>query len=49
MYHSVVEVKKIAVLNFSKLSLKVASAYMLPQSSDICLQKIMIVDAGLLH
>ena len=31
--------KKIAVLSFSKLSFKVVSAYMLPQSSDICLQK----------
>ena len=42
MYHSVVKVKKIAVLSFSKLSFKVASAYMLPQSSDICLQKVVI-------
>ena len=33
MYHSVVKVKKIAVLSFSKLSFKVASAYMLPQST----------------
>ena len=42
MYHSVtvVKVKKIVVLSFSKLSFKVASAYMLPQSSDICLQKV---------
>ena len=40
MYHSVVKVKKIAVLSFSKLSYKVASAYMLSQSSDICLQKV---------
>ena len=42
MYHSVVKVKKIPFLNFSKLSLKGASAYMLPQSSDICLQKVVI-------
>ena len=43
MYHSVVKVlKKIAVLSFSKLSFKVASVYMLPQSSDICLQKVVI-------
>ena len=42
VYHSVVKVKKIAVLSFSKLSFKVASAYMLPQSSDICLQKVVI-------
>ena len=43
MYHSVVKVyKKIAVLSFSKLSFKLASAYMLPQSSDICLQKVVI-------
>ena len=34
--------KRIAVLSFSKLSFKVASAYMLQQSSDICLQKIVI-------
>ena len=40
MYHSVVKVKKIAVLSFSKLSFKVASAYMLPQSSNSCLQKV---------
>ena len=40
MYHSVVKVYKIAVLSFSKFSFKVASAYMLPQSSDICLQKV---------
>ena len=39
MYHSVLKVKKIAGLSFSKLSFKVASAYMLPQSSNICLQK----------
>ena len=39
MYHSVVKVKKVVVMNFSKLSLKVASGYMLPQSSDVCLQK----------
>ena len=36
MYHSVVKVKIIAVLIFSKLSFKLASAYMLPQSNDIC-------------
>ena len=30
------KVKKIMVLNFSKLSFKLVSAYMLPQSSDIC-------------
>ena len=41
MYHSVVKVKKIVVFSFSKLSFKVASAYMLPQSSDICLQKVL--------
>ena len=35
MYHSVVKVKKIVVFSFSKLSFKVASAYMLPRSSDI--------------
>ena len=29
-----------AGLSFSKLSLKVASAYMFPQSSDISLQKV---------
>ena len=34
MYHSVVKVKNIMVLSFSKLSFKVASVYMLPQSSD---------------
>ena len=34
--------KKIAGLSFSKLSFKVASAYMLPQSSNICLQKVVI-------
>ena len=39
MYHSVV---KIVGLSFSKLSFKVASAYMLPQSSGICLQKVVI-------
>ena len=39
MYHSVAKVKKITGLSFSKLGFKVASAYMLPQSSDICLQK----------
>ena len=43
MYHSVVKVKKkIAILIFSKLSFKVASSYMLPESSDICLQKVMM-------
>ena len=30
------------VLSFSKLSFKVVFAYMLPQSSDICLQKVVI-------
>ena len=34
IYHFVVKVKKYCSLEFSKLSLKVASAYMLPQSSD---------------
>ena len=34
MYHSVVKVKRIIVLSVSKLSFKVAFAYMLPQSSD---------------
>ena len=38
MYQSVVEVKKIIGFSFSKLSFKVASACMLPQGSDICLQ-----------
>ena len=42
VYHSVVKVKKNRGLEFSKLSFKVASAYMLPQSSDICLQKVVI-------
>ena len=42
MYHSVLKVKKIAGLSFSKLSFKVASAYILPQSSNICLQKVVI-------
>ena len=37
MYHSVVEVKKIVVLSFSKISFKVASPYMLPQSSNMYL------------
>ena len=36
------KLKKIAGLSFSKLSFKVASAYMLPQSSNICLQKVVI-------
>ena len=37
MYHStVLKVKKIAGLSFSKLSFKEASAYMLPQSANIC-------------
>ena len=36
------ELKKIMGLSFSKLSFKVASAYVLPQSSDICLQKVVI-------
>ena len=41
MYHSAVEVKKIAVFSFSKLRFKVASAYyMLSQSSGICLQNV---------
>ena len=40
MYHSVLEVKKIVGLSFSKLSFKVASAYILQQSNDICLQKL---------
>ena len=34
IYHSVVKVKRITVLSVSKLSFKVAFAYMLPQSSD---------------
>ena len=34
MYHSVVKVKKITGLSFSKLSFKVASVIMLPQSND---------------
>ena len=38
MYHSVVKVIKNRDLEFTELSLKVASAYMLPQSSDICLR-----------
>ena len=42
MYHSVLKVKKIVGLSFSKLSLKVASAYMPPQSSNIRLQKVVI-------
>ena len=41
MYHSVAtESKKITGLSFSKLSFKVASADKLPQSSNICLQKV---------
>ena len=39
MYHSVQKINKIMRLSFSKLSFKVASAYILQQSSDICLQK----------
>ena len=39
MYHSVLKVKKIVGLSFSELSLKVASTYIPPQSSNICLQK----------
>ena len=35
MYHSVVKVKKIAALSFSKLSFKVASAYLFTKSSDM--------------
>ena len=35
MYSSVVKVKKIAGLSFSKLSFKVASVYILTQSSDM--------------
>ena len=42
MHHSVLKVKKIAGLSFLKLSFKVASAYILPQSSNICLQKVVI-------
>ena len=40
MYHSVVKVKKIVGLSFSKLSFKVSSVYILLYSSDICLQSI---------
>ena len=40
MYYSVLKVKKIVDLSFSKLTCKVASTYMLPQSSNICLQVI---------
>ena len=40
MHHSVLEVKKIVGLSISKLSFKVASAYILQQSNDICLQKL---------
>ena len=40
MNNSVVRVKKIMVLRFSKLSYKVPSAYMLSTSSDICLQNV---------
>ena len=40
MYHCIVKIKKIVDLSFSKLSFKVASAYILPQSSNICLQKV---------
>ena len=36
MYQSTVKVLKNCSLEFSKLSFKVASVYMLPQSSDIC-------------
>ena len=42
MCPSVVKVKKIAGLSFLKLSFKVVSAYLLLQSSDICLQKVVI-------
>ena len=35
MYHSVLEVKKIAGLSFFKIKLQVASAYILQQSSDM--------------
>ena len=34
MYHSIVKIKNFVVLSFSILSFKVASVYMLPQSSD---------------
>ena len=40
MYHYVLKVQKNCGLEFSKLSYKVASAYILPQNSNICLQKI---------
>ena len=33
MYHSVLKLKKIVGLSFSKLSFKLASVYTLPQSS----------------
>ena len=34
------KIEKIAGFSFSQVSFNVASAYMLPQSSDICLQKV---------
>ena len=40
IYYSALKVKKITGL--SKLSFKLSSAYILPQRSDICLQKVAI-------